>query len=106
MYEVRVSNGNNDVMFITEEEKMRVLRNRLETERKANRKLNQFIMMLRETAVQKCIAVILVVIALVATLIVETISCSGVPDSVPAISFEFITQGIFMFVTLPVIKDR
>ena len=68
MYEVRVSNGNNDVMFITEEEKMRVLRNRLETERKANRKLNQFIMMLRETAVQKCIAVILVVIALVGSI--------------------------------------
>ena len=47
-----------------------------------------------------------VTIALVATLMVEIISCSGVPSVVPAIYLEFITQGIFMLVTFPVIKER
>ena len=47
-----------------------------------------------------------VTIALVATLIVEIISCSGVPSVVPAISLEFITQGIFILVTFPVMKER
>ena len=44
--------------------------------------------------------------ALVATLIVEIISFSGVPTLVLAISLAFMAQGIFMFVTLPVIKAR
>ena len=47
-----------------------------------------------------------VTMALVATLIVEIISFSGVPTLVLAISLAFMAQGIFMFVTLPVIKAR
>ena len=36
---------------------------------------------------------------------ISIISSSDVPAFVPAISFEFITHGIFMFVTFPVIKE-
>ena len=46
-----------------------------------------------------------VTMALVAVLSVEIISFSGVPTSVPAISFAFIATGIFMLVTFPVIKE-
>lgn len=38
MYEVKVANGNNSVFYITEEEKLRVLKARMEQERKAKRK--------------------------------------------------------------------
>ena len=47
-----------------------------------------------------------VTIALVATLMVEMISFSGVPTFVLAISLAFIAQGIFILVTFPVIKAR
>ena len=47
-----------------------------------------------------------VTMALVATLMVETISCSAEPGFVPAISQAFITQGIFILVTLPVRKVK
>ena len=47
-----------------------------------------------------------VTMALVATLRVEMISFSGVPTFVFAISLALMAQGIFMFVTFPVIKAR
>lgn len=66
MYEVRVSNGNNDVFFISEEEKLRVLRNRLEAERKAKRKSHAFFT--KETAIQKVIAVVLTLVSLMVSI--------------------------------------
>lgn len=63
MYEVKVGNGNNNIFYITEEEKLRVLRNRMEAERKANRKTKAFVAMLKETALQKCIAILLAAVS-------------------------------------------
>ena len=68
MYEIKVGNGNNNIFYITEEEKLRVLRNRMEAERKANRKTKAFVTMLRETALQKVIAVTLAIISYLGSL--------------------------------------
>ena len=68
MYEVKVGNGNNNIFYITEEEKLRVLRNRMEAERKANRKAKAFVTMLKETALQKVIAVTLAVVSYLGSL--------------------------------------
>lgn len=57
MYEVRVRNGNNNVFYITEEEKLRVLRRRADIERKAKRRR----FFTKETMVQKVIAVLLTI---------------------------------------------
>ena len=56
MYEIKVANGN-DVFYITEEEKLRVLRRRMELERKANRKR----FFTKETITQKIMAVVLAI---------------------------------------------
>ena len=68
MYEVKVGNGNNNIFYITEEEKLRVLRNRMEAERKANRKTKAFVAMLRKTALQKVIAIVLALVSLLVSM--------------------------------------
>ena len=63
MYDVRVS-GNGDVFYITEEEKLRVLKRRMELERKRNSKFKR---VWKETWKQKILALMVTIMALVAS---------------------------------------
>ena len=92
MQEVKTSNGNN-IFYITEEEKLRVLRNRMEAERKANRKRRAFFT--KETALQKCFAIILAVIALVAAKYVQDGGLFIIPLLFICLPFFFCKRNIF-----------
>lgn len=93
MYEVKVSNRNNNIFYITEEEKLRVLRNRMEAERKASRKRKAFFT--KETALQKVIAIILAVVALVAAKYVQDSGLFIVPLLFICLPFFFCKRNIF-----------
>jgi hypothetical protein len=62
MYDVKVSNGS--VFYITEEEKLRVLKRRMELERKRN---SRFKRVWKETWKQKLLALLVTIMALAAS---------------------------------------
>jgi len=92
MQEVKTSNGNSNIFYITEEEKLRVLRNRMEAERKANRKRHTFFT--KETALQKVIAILLVAGASMAAMYLQDSGYLVIPVLLGLILF-FSKRNIF-----------
>lgn len=81
----------NNVFFITEEEKLQILRNRMETERRLNRNKNRFFK--RETILQKIIAILIFIGSIIVS--ISTQECIAVVVLLFCIPAFLINENIF-----------